>query len=538
MKKIGKILCIILALVMTLALFACEKKQGENTASPSNSGGNNAGDPDKFVSLTIGVNSFLGRFLAGLSPSESLIACDGVFDSIWRIDPKTKNAISDVLSDWTWTDDTTLEMTMRENIIFSNGKNATAEDALFSYTNHLDRGSNYLNDMPFLFDECKVLDKYKLVFKFSEPYPNITNTAIYLLDKEWSESVGWESMEWYENPIGSGPYKLTEYVSDDHMKLTAREDYWNKDAGPIYVDEWIIKYYPDASTMYMDLETGNIQLCNVGAQDYSRYVKEGGDGYKCTLVPAGVVTYFSFGYLNNEIWADKRIRDAIKYCADWNEIGQLIYGDQYVPATSMVPQASPQYMNPGKIEYNPEKAKELLAEAGYGPSNPLKLKTFMMDSNHYKVFCESFQSYAQKVNIECDIQYGDVSAAIAKWLDPAGGIDYGFLYNNMGSAPFNLYNGMYGANMREGVTFAYVDDPEFQRLMNSLAYTTDQNQVITNAKLLQQHIYDNTLLIPISEMQTSMGFRTDAFSEQQIMDYIIAVDFYQIGRLGMASAWN
>jgi peptide/nickel transport system substrate-binding protein len=527
-----------MALIIAFSLVACNKTPTAPNGTPTGNGGESSGESSGHKSITIGVSSFLGRFLAGLSPSESMIACDAVFDSIFRIDPKTKAAISDVVASWTWTDDTTLEVKLREDVYFSNGDNATAEDVIFSYSNHIERGSNYLDDYPLLMDECVATDKYTAIFKFSAPFPDFVNHPIYLYDKAWSQNVGWESMEWYNNPIGSGPYKVTEYVSDDHMTLKARDDYWNKDAGPIEVDEWVIKYYPDTGTMFMDLELGTIQLCNVEAQDFGRYLKDGGDGYECMQIPAGCVTYFSFGYLCNPIWKDKRIREAISLCADWNEIGKLIDGDLFVPATSMVPVESPQYVNPGEIEYNPEKALALLTEAGYGLENPLKITTYMMEDPSFKNFCESFQSYAKKVGIECDIQYGDVSAALAKWLDPTYVIDFGYLFNNVGSPTFNLYNGMYGANMREGVTFAYVDDEKFQTLMNSLAFTVDKDQVIKNAKELQQYIYDETLLIPIGEMQIPMGYRTDTFTEQQIEDYIVSVDYYEIGRLGMASAWK
>ena len=548
MKKVKAILSILLILVMALSLLACSNTNtGSETASPTGSAGSSnapaasGGDSaaSKTIdSITIGVTSYLGRFLAGLSPSESQIGCDAVFDSIWRVDMKTKEIFSDILESWTWTDPTTLVCKMKQNITFNNGDNATAEDLIFSYSNHLERGSNYLNNMPILIDQCVATDKYTATFKFSDPYTLFPNTVIYLVDKAWSQQAGWDSQDWYNTPVGSGPYKVTEYVTDDHFTLQARDDYWNKDAGPIAVKQWIIKYYPDPSTMYMDLETGNIQMCSVDSQDYSRFVKEGGDGFECLLTPAGCNTYFSFGFKDNPVMMDQRVRQAIACCAEWDQIGKMIYGDQYVPATSMVPKDSPQYINPGTIEYNPDKAIQLLAEAGYGPDNPLKLKTFMMESPEFKNFCETFQAYAQKVGIECDIQYGDVSSALAKWLDPSYDIDFGFLFNNLGSPTFSLYDGLYGANMEQGVTFAYVDDPDFQTLMDSLASTTDQNQILENAKELQQLIFDKVLVIPISEMQNPMGYRTDTFNEEQIKDYVLAVNNYQIGRLGMASAWQ
>jgi peptide/nickel transport system substrate-binding protein len=538
MKKVKAILCILLTLAMVFTLLACSNTKAgggtEASGAPSASAG---GSAKTVASITIGVG-YLGRFLAGLSPTESQIGCDAVFDSIWRVDPKTKQVFSDILESWTWTDDTTLVCKMKQNVVFNNGDNATADDLIFSYASHLERGSNYLNDKPILMDQCVATDKYTATFKFSAPCPLFPKTTIYLIDKAWSQKVGWDSQEWYNNPVGSGPYKVTEYVTDDHFTLQARDDYWNKDAGPIAVKQWICKYYPDPSTMYMDLETGAIKLCSVDSQDYSRFVKEGGEGFKCTLLPAGCVTYFSFGYVDNPVMKDQRVREAIACCADWNEVGKIIYGDQYVPASSMVPKDSPEYVNPGTLKYDPDKAKQLLADAGYGPDNPLKLTTFMMDTPQFKNFCESFQSYASKVGIECDIQYGDVSSALAKWLDPSYRIDYGFLFNNLGSPTFSLYDGMYGANMEQGVTFAYVDDPDFQRLMDSLATTSDKDQLIKNSQELQKLIFDKSLLIPISEWQTTMGYRTDTLNEEQVKDYVLAAEVYQIGRLGMASAWK
>lgn len=542
MKKAKAVLSILLVLSMALTLFACSNtKSGDSagaSAAPSASSSGSATSAKTVDSITIGVTDYLGRFLAGTSPAESLSGCDAVFDSVFKVDPKTKLVFSDILESWTWTDDTTLVMKMKQNVYFNNGDNATADDLVFSYSSHIDRGANYLNNIPIVIDQCVATDKYTAQFKFSKACPGFINLVMYMLDKAWSQKVGWDSQEWYNNPVGSGPYKVTEYVTDDHITLQARDDYWNKDASPIAVKQWIIKYYPDASTMYMDLETGNIKLCSVDSQDYSRFLKEGGDGFECSLLPAGCNVYFCFGYQDNPVWKNQKIREALGYCADWNEIGKLTYGDMYVQGKSLTPKESPQYLDPGTREYNPDKAKQLLAEAGYGPNNPLKLKTFMMNTPDYKNLCESFQAYAQKVGIECDIQYGDVSSALAKWLDPSGGIDFGFLYNNLGSPTFSLYDALNGTDMKNGVTFAYVDDDDYQKLLSNIAFSSDKDLVAKSSKELQQLIFDKTLMIPISELQTPMGYRTDTFSTEQIQDYIIAANNYQIGRLGLASAWK
>ncbi|MCL2463249.1 MAG: hypothetical protein FWF44_11330, partial [Defluviitaleaceae bacterium] len=108
MKKFRAILGSLLVLAMLFSLAACGGSPAANTNSPdANSPGSAApgspattGQPAAHDSITIGVSSYLGRFLAGLSPTESQIGCDAVFDSIFRIDMQTKQPFSDILESW------------------------------------------------------------------------------------------------------------------------------------------------------------------------------------------------------------------------------------------------------------------------------------------------------------------------------------------------------------------------------------------------------------------------------------------------------
>ena len=571
MKKAKAILCVLLTLAMVFSLIACAKSStGGNTATssapassapassaPASSAAASAAPASASAagssktpapasasaatvkapeSITIGRSGGLGRFLAGISPAENFTACDAVFDSVFRTDPKTKQIFSDILESWKWVDDTTFVMKMKQNIVFSNGDPATADDLVFSYANHKERGSNYLNSFGLILDQCVATDKYTATFKFQKPYSAFTNQIIYLVDKAWSKKVGWDSQEWYK-PVGSGPYKCTEYVSDDHLTLVARDDYWNKDAGPIAVKKWIIKNYPDSATMYMDFETGNIKYCEVSAADYSRFVKDGGKGYKDILLPIGVNLFLNYGFLDNPIMKNQKLREAIAYGCNWKDMGKLALGDMYVPAKSLVPENSPEFFNPGEVKFDQAKAKQLLTEAGYS-AGQLKLKTFTMQADIYKNLCESFQFYAQQIGIDVSIQYGDVSTAIAKWVDPAGGIDFGFFWCVQGSPAGSMRIGLWNANDKHGVTWCYIDDDDFQKLFTDLVYTTDKDKSLKSAKAIQQLSFDRTLMVPIAEMSTAIGYRTDVFNEQQAKDYFVSNGNYQISRLGLASAWK
>jgi len=276
MKKVKIIVAILMVLAIVLAMTACKKDDTPtNTGTGTGTGTSTGGAEKEWVSFTIGNSAWLGRFLAGLNPSESMTACDGVFDTIIRFNPGTGQYESDVLSNHYWEDDTTYIMVLRDDVFFSNGDKATAEDLFFSYSNHPERGSNWLQNHGIIWDQSGPRDNLTVAFKLERPYPAFPNRGMYLIDKKWSQEVGWDSMDWYD-PVGSGPYYVYEYVNDSHIILRTRESrgesYWNKDAGPIYVDEWICKYYPDSSTLFMALQTGEVDYADIAGADYARYV--------------------------------------------------------------------------------------------------------------------------------------------------------------------------------------------------------------------------------------------------------------------------
>ena len=554
MKKFKAVFSILLVFTLVFALFACSKTDtpaGGDASSPSSantdgpatspSTGSDAPNDDDWVSFTLAVDNYLGRFLAGINPAESWTGCDAVYDSTFKVNPATKEIFSDILTDWYFEDDegTSLIMKMREDIYFSNGDNATSEDLIFTYFNHLERGSNYLNNFNLIQEECVEVDKYTARFKFEKAYPAFFNSSFYLVNKAWSQEVGWDSLEWYK-PVASGPYYVHEWVADSYMSLRLRDDYWNKDVGEFYVDEWIIKFFPDASTLYMSLEVGDIDIAmNVSAADYGRFVKSGGEGFDCKLMQAGSTLNFIFGFADLPgVWEDIRIREAMSLAVKWDEVGQLAMGDMYMPAYSVASSVSPDYVNTGTFEYNPERAKELFAEMGYTPDNKLVLKTTMMDSQMYKNACEVFKFYADQIGcLDVTIEHQDTSAALGVWLSP-GGNDFGFWYAVSGSPTGEVRQAIAEAADPSGVTWDYVPFPDFLEIYARMANSVDPKVRSDAGKEIQQYMYDNIIYIPVSEWTYSVGWRTDKFTEEQITAFNRSTNNFQISKFGLASSWS
>ena len=568
MKKIKVLLSIFLCLVMVLSVFACNKDDAAskdlNNAQNGTQGGTQSdtqggtqggtqsgsqsstqggaqnsssgqGESREPKSIAVGV-SFLGRFLPGTSPAESYAACDAVFDTIFYTVTATKEIVSYVLSDWYYEDNFTLIMELKPGIYFSNGDEATAEDLLFSFLSHIERGSAKTGFLgPILPNDCSVRDKYTAVMKFSDPFGFVSGVGpIYLINKSWAQSVGWDSEQWYD-PVGSGPYYCAEYVTDDHITLKLRDDYWNKDNENFVVDEWVIKAFPDQATMFMELEVGSISLCEVSSADYSRFLRDGGSDITCMPLNMGVNMYFAMSQLNNPIFKDKAVRQAILHAVNWDEVGQIGYGDRYIGQNSVVPKESPFYVNPGPLEYNPDKARQILADAGYQPGD-ISFHVYMMESPLYKNMLEALQFYCMEVGITANIEFGDVPSALAAWTT-IGGTDGGFMANINGSISFDPFATMISM-FTQDLTWCYMDDDTFQKVAAAAVYCTDISEQTRLYADLQKYVYEEVLFVPFASSVTSIGYRTDVFTHEQILANVYTNNFFALTNFARASSWN
>jgi peptide/nickel transport system substrate-binding protein len=546
MKKGKSILSILLVLAMAFSLFACAKKADGGGATPAPdapatsapSGGDEPSTPvnsDEYVTLTIGVSQYLGRFLTGLTPADNASACDAVFEAVFKINPKTKEIYSDILEEWHWEDDTTLVLKMIDGVYFSNGKKATSEDLLFAYLQHTQRGSQFGKNMLLVEDECIIRDEFTVQIKVQRKDQGVFITEMHLYDKEWAEQVGWDSEEWY-TPVGSGPYECVEYVNDDHMILKLRDSYWKRSIDDYYIDEYYIRYYPDSTTMYMALERGDIDLCTVGATDYDRFVASGGEGFNVIPKSKGVTYNFLFGWQETPVWKDNlALRQAVAYGINWEELGAITNGGLYVPANSITPASGPMYYDVGHHEYDVEKAKQLLAEAGYAPGE-LTLRSHMSDAQSSKTYGEAVKFYLDKIGINADITYSDSTSMLASWTTPGDGNDFQQHFNVKGSPTFNPTTSIALSPVKEGITFGYVDDDHFQELFKKVSTSFDNPDTAYRkevARELQQYIFDNVLIIPFAEYVYAIGYNTDVLTEQQINDFVLTDINFQLSKLGL-----
>ncbi len=260
-------------------------------------------------------------------------------------------------------DDVTYTVKLRKGVKFHNGEELTSEDVVHSFErirNYPAYASSYENVA-----SVEAVDDYTVKITSSEPIaifmPTICNVKI--VSKTDSEKFGEDAGIDFEHTMaGTGPYYFTEFKPDTSIGLAAFEDYY-LGAAPIKTVHY--KVMTDASTILAALETGEVDFASVSTANVP--VVEGNDHLQSILNPSTHDSYIKFDWMENEALADKRVRQAICYALNKEEIMYGCY-DGYGDLAGNFAREGLVFGATSDVEtyeYNPEKAKELLKEAGY-----------------------------------------------------------------------------------------------------------------------------------------------------------------------------
>ncbi|KQQ65312.1 ABC transporter substrate-binding protein [Microbacterium sp. Leaf320] len=170
------------------------------------------------------------------------------------------------------------------------------------------------------------------------------------------------------HPVGTGPYQFDEWAPGEQVSLKAYGDYWG-DAGQI--DEIIFRTIDDPTARRQALESGSIDGYDLVGPADTQALED--DGFTMVSRPPFTILYLAFNQAIPEL-QDPKVREALSYAVDKDALISQVLPEGTEKAIEFVPDTVNGY-NPDvtTYDYDPEKAKELLAEAGYDEANPLKL---------------------------------------------------------------------------------------------------------------------------------------------------------------------
>lgn len=274
--------------------------------------------------------------------------------------------VPDLVEDYENVDDLTWEFTLKEGVTFHNGDDLTAEDVKFTLervaTDETLQEHPHYNQI----EEVEVIDDYNFLIKTYDPDPILLNRlsriGSSILPKEYIEEHGWD--HFMDEPIGSGPFKFSEWKRDNELVFEVYDDYHEGK-----VEDWerlVFRIVPEDSTRIAELLTGGVDLAlNVPDHEWDRI--NNNDGTSVESTTSQRVAMYMLRLDDEYATSDIRVRQAIDLAINNEALTESVLGGGAVPVRSRVTPG-----NTGANEelydtfnYDPERAKELLAEAGY-----------------------------------------------------------------------------------------------------------------------------------------------------------------------------
>ena len=290
-----------------------------------------------------------------------------LYDSLVFID-ENGEVVPALATDWTVSEDgTEYVFELREGVTFHNGEPFTAESVVATWETGSDPSNDYASSYTAA-ESVEIIDDHTV--RIVTPEPNAVFLTVMANDwamvpPEYIREVGIEAFA--QEPVGTGPFQFVSRTAGDRIVMERFPDYWDGDLP--YVEELVFRVIPDASTRLAAIQTGEIDIANRLTADQVATLE-------------GVEDVDVVSYLNDRVYyvgfknigagegtpiEDARVRRALNYGVDRFGIIQAIFSGEANPAPGFVVAGNLGYdeelMQP--FPYDPERARELLAEAGY-----------------------------------------------------------------------------------------------------------------------------------------------------------------------------
>mgnify|MGYP001189100360 FL=1 len=366
-------------------------------------------------------------------------------------------------------DDLTWIFHLRKGITFHNGEEFNAEAVKFSLERVLDENqkSTQRGNISAI-SEVNILDPYTVEIKTGEPYNLLPHRLFYLsiVPPKYVKEVGDQTFA--ETPVGTGPYKLVEWAKGDKIVLEANDQYFK---GAPQIKKVTFRIIPEVATQIAELQSGGVDIIRMVPPDMLAQL-EGNPQISITSTPLLRVYYLAFD-TTKKPFDDVRVRLAMNHAIDVQMIMDKILGGKAV--------RTPAGVNPNHFgfdesiqpyPYDPEKAKALLAEAGY--PNGFEVELHHSSPGIGQQITDAVISDLSKVGIKATSKFYPESSSFVE-KQRAGELP--FRLGNWGS--YSVYDAdailqpMFDS---KGVYGRYFNTPELDALINKARSSMDQEE--------------------------------------------------------------
>lgn len=407
MKRIVALVCLLM-LLLPVALFA----GGKQESAPATAGT----DDSKFGGVLV-----FGRSgdSVGLDPAretdgESFYATTAVFDTLVEFIPGQTAVKPALATDWEVSDDGLhYTFNLREGVKFHDGTPFNADAVVFSFERQFIEDHPYYDlgpwkywgymDMSNIVDAVVAVDDLTVRFDLKKvEAPFLANLAMDFAAIVSPAAVEKYGEDFQNNPVGTGAFKFVSWTKDSQIVFEKNADYWD---APVYLDRLILKVIPDATARWLALQKGEVDLIDFPSTEDIPAMKAA-DGIQVIQQPGLNVGYLALN-TQKKPFDNKLVRQAMNYAIDKQSIIDGVYGEAGQTAKNPLPPTMWSYNDDiEEYPYDPAKAKELLAQAGYADGFEMELWAMPVarpyNPNARKI-AEIMQAQLAQVGIEAEI---------------------------------------------------------------------------------------------------------------------------------------
>jgi len=419
---------LVLIVLLVLSIAGCKQRSAPTSAADLKSGDAEPAYGDAIIEGIIGEPSNLIPMLASDSASHSVSGL--IYSGLVKYNTDL-SVIGDLAESWEISrDGLVITFHLRKGVKWTDGVEFTAEDVKFGFDTIVDEKTPTAYKEDFLqVKKAEVIDRYTFRATYEKPFaPALTSWgSLVVLPRHLLEGKDITKSDMTRNPVGLGPYKLVKWVSGQELVLEANKDYFE---GRPYIDRYIYKVIPDPATMFLVLKTGEVDMMGLTPIQYTKqtdttFFKNNFQKYR---YPAFSYTHLAFNQ-KHPWFSDKRVRQAMAYAIDKAEIVDVVLFGLGSPATGpYVPNTWPYNPKVKKYDYHPEKAKQLLKEAGWQDTNgdgildkdgkPFKFTILTNAGNNLrKNTATIIQSHLEKIGVKVEIRTVEWSTFVNQFID-------------------------------------------------------------------------------------------------------------------------
>jgi len=386
---------------------------------------------------------------------------------------------------WSATEDgLSYTFVLRDGVTFHNGEKLTTEDVKFSFERYRGAAKGPLHDRVAL---VETLDARHITFKLKNPWPDFltfyaaTTGAGWIVPKKYVEQVGDDGFK--KAPIGAGPYKFVSFTPGVELVLEANENYWRKVPS---VKRLVLRVVPEESTRLAALKRGEVDIAYSIRGELAQELRSTpGLTLKPTAIQATFWLYFPEQFNPQSPWHDLRVRQAARLAIDLKTINQALTLGYSHTHGSLIPDNFEFFWKPPEPVYDPERAKELLAAAGY--PNGFDAGSYYCDGS-YANLAEAINNYLGAIGINAKLRPLERVSFDQQYHDKK-------LKNIIqgGSGSFGNAATRFETFVVKGGAYAYGSYPDLDILFQQQAVELDHTRRAEILTKMQQILYERVI---------------------------------------------